>query len=198
MSHPLHHTDGLVIMYLVVVTVQLFSWTLDPTFCAPFCTLVSWHPVHILHLVWIFTALHGTQWSDHPSLTFGKGMQAVPIHCHFPLRHRCQTLGCAKVKINPRQICSGHNVRPHTAPCLSLTVMSWLWSHWRLEFQGAEDDFGQWDHEIKKWNKVRAIKGCRLYSLQHETSVAFVSSFKIEQTSNKGKIRWMWSEQKHN
>lgn len=58
-------------------------------------------------------------------------------------------LALPKLKLALTNLSSCHNVGPHMAPCLSLTVRSCLWAHWRFGFQGAEDKIDQWDHEIK-------------------------------------------------
>lgn len=114
-------------------------------------------PVCIEDLVWIFTTLHGTQWSCHPSLTFDKGMQTVPIHCNFPLQHRCWTLGCAKVKINPDKSliwpqCESTHGSLSVTHCYELFMVS-------LEVWIPRGRGQLWPVRSWKWNKVSKIKG---------------------------------------
>lgn len=67
-------------------------WSSKPTVRLSTCTK---------NLVWIFTAQSGTLRSLYPSLTFHKGMQTRPNHCHFPLQHRCWTFICVRLKFKP-------------------------------------------------------------------------------------------------
>lgn len=132
--------------------------------------IITWHPVHILHTDQIFTTLPGTQWSDHPSLTFDKGMKAVPIHCHFPMQHRCWTLGRAKVKINPRQISAVATMWDHTWLLVCRSLLRGVYG-----LAGSLNSKGQRTTltcEImrRKWIKVSKIKGtthCNTKRVEH-------------------------------